>query len=196
MATNSANTKDASSEQPLSLIDLNSLQTIQFVSPSLNTDNIQSYLAKGYQVESGAVPTGINLTSTPGAPAQDTDYAKAVTDLQALNGQLNNVGNFTPSQQALINSIKQQFEQRKQTADSNMRGQASLTQFGVAADDSPNAHASISAMSGSSWTTFGLLLDHALTLPSAACTNVGLICSKSEDLVLPRPFDGQITKAC
>ena len=107
MATNSANTKDASSEQPLSLIDLNSLQTIQFVSPSLNTDNIQSYLAKGYQVESGAVPTGINLTSTPGAPAQDTDYAKAVTDLQALNGQLDSVGNLTPSQQALINSIKQ-----------------------------------------------------------------------------------------
>jgi len=92
MATNSANTKDASSEQPLSLIDLNSLQTIQFVSPSLNTDNIQSYLAKGYQVESGAVPTGINLTSTPGAPGQNTGCAKAVTDLQTFNGQLDNVG--------------------------------------------------------------------------------------------------------
>jgi hypothetical protein len=63
MATNSANKNDASAEQPLSLIDPNTLQTIQFVSPSLNTDNIQSNLAKGYQVEGGAVPTGINLTN-------------------------------------------------------------------------------------------------------------------------------------
>jgi len=62
MAANNANTKDASAEQPLSLIDPNTLQTIQFVSPSINKDNIQSYIAKGVQAESGAVPTGINLT--------------------------------------------------------------------------------------------------------------------------------------
>jgi hypothetical protein len=64
MATNSANKNDASAEQPLSLIDPNTLQTIQFVSPSLNTDNIQSYLAKGYQVEGRVMAVELS-TPTP-----------------------------------------------------------------------------------------------------------------------------------
>lgn len=119
-------------EEPLVLVDPNTLQRITFANPSINKDGISPYLQKGYSVESGALPANLAPTSSTPTSAEQA-VQNANSELEALYKGFDNLHNLTPTQNAYIGTIKDQFDtRRRQLEDLNRREQASLSQFGIA----------------------------------------------------------------
>lgn len=136
-AQKAATSATAQPVEPTTFIDPTTLQKYTVGDASINRDLVQSYLDKGYSVESGQLPSGMRTPVDPNADPATNAAQKASDDaqkqLETLSGQLDSVSNLTPAQQQMIASIKNMFETRKtQMADANMRGVASTNAFGIA----------------------------------------------------------------